>query len=55
MSEVPEVDLLPEHKKDPVYSSQKKIKPYLQVFYDKKIVYNTIDKYGVIFGLADRF
>jgi hypothetical protein len=44
MSEVPEVDLLPEHKKDSILGAQKLLKPYLQFFHDQKILFNSIDK-----------
>ena len=43
ISIVPELLLLKEHAEDVLLNQQSRFKPYLQIFIDNKIIYNSID------------
>jgi hypothetical protein len=44
LSEAPQVRLLKQHAEDPFLVSNLVFKPYLQVFVDNKVVFNSIEK-----------
>lgn len=50
LSEAPQVRLLKEHAEDPFLVSNLVFKPYLQVFVDNKVVFNSIEKYFHFFS-----
>ena len=45
LSEAPIVHLTAEHKKDGILSAQKYLRPYVQIFSKKKVIFNSIEKY----------
>jgi hypothetical protein len=44
LSEAPQIRLLKEHAEDPFLVSNLVFKPYLQIFVNNKVVYNSIEK-----------
>jgi len=43
LSEAPVVHLTSEHRRDPMLAAQTNLRPYIQVFLRRKVVFNSVD------------